>query len=273
MNLDADGLIVTSVGDGGDTCAEEGRYWFLLWFNFVYMSNYDIILALPKMLHPDVLMSLLEVSPGIYVRNPLTYNTPNTTSRDQLIPVIWYCAAYRDQKRLLRLFISVLKRGFFAQNDSQNGSWKVPDQMWTCIGYFIRAGGYYTAPLYPLLFLFDTLDLLGTLIYLAFPYTASTSAIWSQPSTWFTARAATDVDDNNTDVSMLAAVRFKPTVVSELNRIIWGQFRPPNAGNAMGYKNNCLAAMAYYHCAANQGNPEITTLYTAPILKYLKKTL
>jgi hypothetical protein len=273
MNFDANGLIVTTAGDGGDTLAEESRYWFLYWFNFVFMSKYDISLKLSQRKTPQEVMTLLETSPGIYVRNPLTYNTPNTTSRDQLMPVIFYCAAYKDYARLGRLFKAVFKRAFFAQNDSLNGAWKLPDQMITCLGYFIRSGGYYTAILYPLLYIFDTLDLLGTLLYLIFPFSFPVNSTLSDPTTWITIRSNTQVDDNNTDVGMLHAMAFKPTLISILNRLIWGQFRPRNAGNALGYSNNCLAAMAYYHSPANQGNIEVTELYTAPLLKYLKRLI
>lgn len=258
MNLDANGLLVTTANDGGDSCAEEGRFWFLYYFNLVVMSNPSVskIAALRRPYRE--LINLLEVSPGIYVRNPLTYNTPNTTSRDQLMPIMFYCAAYQDYSRLWRLFKQVAARGFFAQNNTKDGKYKLPDEMLTCIGYFIRCGGNNTIVFYPLLYIFDTLDLIGTLINLL---------IYAfRPN-------MTDVDDNNTDIRMLAAVIFKPTLISYLDRLIWGQFRPKNAGNALGYKNNCLAAMAYYHDPSNQGNIEVVSLYSSPILKYLKRII
>lgn len=280
MQFDGSGLIVTLDGDGGDTCAEEGRYWFLLWFNNVHMKN-SIWKLLPNRITPPCfyIESLIASSPsfrhcdGEYLRNPNTYNNPYTTSRDQLLPIIYYCAAYKDYNRLRELFFATTKRGFFAQNDQNyDGSKKIPDQMFTCIGDFIRCGGWWTAIFYPLLYFFDTITLLGNVLWLVMPYNIPAGALWNKPSTWFTPRSPSDVDDNNTDVGIFAAVAFKPTLISELNRLIWGQFRPRNTGNLMALSdNNCLAAIAWYHDPINKGNIEIVTLYKAPVLKYLKK--
>lgn len=272
MNFDSNGLIVTLKNDGGDSCSEEGRYWFLYWLNFVLISNYDITLKLPRREHPSILTNKLEVSPGIYVRNPLDHNTPETTSRDQLLPIIWYCAAYKDYKRLWRLFVKVLLRGGFAQNYIKNGKFKIPDQMWTSMGAFIRAGSWYTQIFYPVLLLFDTLELIDILIAVLVPYTWNSEfLIWYKPNTWFTLRSLGDVDDNNRDISLLAATWFKATPISFLNRIIWGKFRPPNLGNTvLGYKNNCLAAIAWYHDPSNNGNIEIVELYRVPIETFLR---
>ncbi len=284
MNLDTMGFIVTAQKDGGDTCAEEGRYWFLYWFNFVFMHNFGIVKSLPDRGHPEDIIDRLEVEPGIYVRNPnpkpfdaaMIWETdPTTTSRDQLKPIIWYCAAFKDRKRLLRLFWACLKRGMFAQDVHRNWSapgWKLPDQMWTCLGNFIRAGGWYTAPFYPALLLFDLIDLLGNAIWLAFPYVASDSSTWYQPWTWFTKRDPGSVDDNNTDIDLLGAVAFKPTPISWLNRKMWAMFRPRNDGNIiLRVQNRVLGAMAWYHDPINQGNKEVVELYTAPILKYFSE--
>lgn len=278
MQLDQNGLIVTLKNDGGDTCAEEGRYWFLYWFNFVLLSRYHIALSLPQRPHPSLLMDKLEVSPGVYVRNPAPQpgaeweKDPKTTSRDQLKPVIWYCAAYKDHKRLYRLFKKTLSRCLFAQNSSKDGKWKLPDQMFTTLGNFIRAGGWWTAIFYPLLLVFDLIDLAGILVWLAFPYTANDNATWYKPWTWFAKRGLGDVDDNNQDIDLLAAMHFKPTPISMLSRFFWGQYRPINLGITVLHEtNNCQGAMAWYHAPQNDGNIEVAELYKAPIEKYLKK--
>lgn len=278
MQLDSSGLIVTLKNNGGDSCAEEGRYWFLFWFNFVYLSNFDIALKVPQRPHPFILIKKLEITPGIYVRNPTPpsgsewQKDPKTTSRDQLKPIIWYCAAYRDHKRLFRLFKKVLSRGLFAQNSSKDGKRKLPDQMFTTLGSFIRAGGYWTAPLYPLLLIFDTIDLLSILLWLAVPLTANDNLTWYKPSTWFTKRTLDDVDDNNTDVDLLASIAFKPTPIAALSRFFWGQYRPINFGVTVLHEtNNCQGAMAWYHSVQNGGNVEVSELYKTPIEKYLKK--
>lgn len=278
MQFDSNGLIVTLKNDGGDTCAEEGRYWFLYWFNFVFMSNYTIALKIPQRVSPSKLIAKLETSPGKYVRNPAPAAAweadPKTTSRDQLIPIIYYCAAYKDYKRLARLFWACLKRGMFAQNVYSNWytgtpKWKVPDQMLTCIPDFIRAGGKWTAVLYPLLLVLDLVQLLSVLVALI-PVTVPDSAKWYNPLTWFAKRGLDDVDDNNLDIAILGAVAFKPTPLSYVARKLWGRFRPANYGNSvLGITNNCLAAIAWYHDPRFDGNKEVIELFDKPLSKYL----
>lgn len=273
MNYDANGLIVTKTKDGGDTLSEEARFWFLCWFNFVRLSNYNISSVMQsRTITKDKVFTLLEDTPGIYVRNPIDRNDSTDVSRDQLLPVIFYCAAYRDYPRLWRLFKKTFARGFFAQNTSKDGKNKLPDQMITSIGCFIRCGGYYSAVLYPLLYVFDLIDLLGTIVWLLLPYTWNSELlVWHKPQTWMTARTPDDVDDNNLDIALLASVHFKPTIITFIHRVIWGSYRPRNDGNIiLGERNNCLAALAWYHADINNGNPEITEMYRKPIEKYLK---
>lgn len=269
MYTDSNGLIVTNNLDGGDTLAEESRYWFLCWFNFVYMSNYTIQPKLPRRATPNHYMSLLEVDPGIYVRNPNQkqwWSDPHQTSRDQLQPVIWYCAAYKDYVRLARLFLSILTRGGFAQNDSIDNSWKMPDCMWMTLPDFIRAGGWWTAIFYPLLFILDIFSLLSVLGYIYLQ--PGTSPTWYNPDTWFQKLPIDSVDDNNTVIDILGAAAFKPTPVSLLTRKLFARLRPVSLGTTkLGVSNNCLAAIAWYH---NNQNEEITLLYTRPILTYLR---
>lgn len=273
MNYDANGLIVTKTKDGGDTCAEEGRFWFLAWFNYVVLSNYAVLTIIYERskANKDV-MKLLEIRPGVYVRNPARRNDPTDVSRDQLLPIIYYCAAYKDYPRLWRLFKAFLSRGGFAQNYRKDGKYKIPDQMWTSIGAFIRCFSWYSGIFYPLLYVFDLIELLGTLVWLVFPYTwDSELLIWDKPNTWFIPKTPDDVDDNNLDIALLAAAHFKPTLISMLHRVVWGTFRPRNDGNIiLGERNNCLAALAWYHAEINQGNPEITELYRKPVGRYLK---
>lgn len=279
MNLDSNNLVVTAKGESGDSLAETTRALFLYKFNFVYMSNYVMALSFPAQLKPDSI-KCLETSYGIYVRNPspahgaLWEADPRQTSRDQLFPLIAYCAVFRDYKRLFRLWVRVAGRFMFAQNYMKNDSYKLPDQMWTCLGAFIRAGAPYTYVLYPLLFLTDSVDLLGNLLWLAFPYTwNSETLVWYRPSTWMSCRSNTDVDDNNTVINMILAMWSMPTPISYISRLIWGQFRPKNAGNSMGVDNNTLAALYYYHAAINDGNPDVADLYQKPVEKYIKRSV
>jgi hypothetical protein len=118
MFLDTYALIVQQDLDGGDTLHREGLYAFGQ--KFRYDSELNVV-TLPKRA-PASSMSVFdqfEIAPGIYVRHPdpeKWYSNPETTSRDQLLPVIASCAAYEDHPRLWRLFKATLSRGFFAQN-------------------------------------------------------------------------------------------------------------------------------------------------------------
>ena len=194
------------------------------------------------------------------------YSNPQTTSRDQLVPVIAYCAAYEDYPRLWRMFKATMSRGFFAQNTQHagqpQGAKKIPDTMIGHLGLFIRAGGNWTAPLYPLLFITDTADLIGTVIN-AIPLHWEESNLrlrWSEPR---------DVDDNNTIVAHLLAANFKPTPISWMNRQLYALTRPKNLGNTqLGESNTVMGTLAWYHREDAGGNPEIAELYRPLIQEY-----
>ncbi|NJM09737.1 MAG: hypothetical protein HC883_02235 [Bdellovibrionaceae bacterium] len=194
------------------------------------------------------------------------YSNPDTTSRDQLVPVIAYCGAYEDYPRLWRLFKQTLKRGLFAQNIKRAGDgprkWKVPDTMIAHLDLFIRAGGKWTVPLYPLLLLTDTIDLVGTLLH-QFPIH------WEQTAKRLRFKEPRDVDDNNVIISHLMAATFKPTPISWLNRQLYSITRRMNNGNTIkGETNPVMGALVWYHRAENRGNPEMAELYRPLIEEY-----
>jgi hypothetical protein len=219
----------------------------------------------------DEIMDKFEVAPGIYVRHPdpnKWYSNPETTSRDQVIPVIAYCAAYEDYPRLWRLFKATAQRGMFAQNFIRNGDGetnkKIPDPMILNFSQFIRAGGWWTAPLYPLLFVFDTIELVGTAL--------SALPLHFKDDHWLPRlKNENDVDDNNIVVQHLLAAIYKPTPMSELNRYLYSITRPKNFGNTkLGEDNPVMGALRWYHRSeyGGEANPEIAELYRPLIEKY-----
>jgi len=215
-------------------------------------------------------MDKFEVQPGIYVRHPdptKWWSNPQTTSRDQIVPVLAYCAAYEDYPRLWRLFKATVKRGFFAQNylritNGQPDGYKIPDTMLGHLGLFIRGGGYWTAPLYPLLFVTDSVSLVGTALSLV-------PLHWEEKNLRLRLREDRDVDDNNSIINHLVAAHFKPTPISWLNRHLYAWGRKTNFGNTIkGEENPVMGALVWYHRKENLGNPEMAELYRPQIYKY-----
>jgi hypothetical protein len=265
MYMDAYAIIVQKDMDGGDSLHREGMYAFAL------KLRKDRAPASANLPEPKI--EKFEVSPGVYVRHPdptKWYSNPETTSRDQLFPVIAYCAAYEDYPRLWRLFKASAKRGFFAQNWLRVGPGekerKIPDPMFMNIAHFIRAGGWWTAPLYPLLFFFDALELTGTVLS-AVPLHFSDDRLIPR------LKNGNDVDDNNLIVQHLLAARFKPTPFSALARYIYSVTRPQNFGNTkLGEKNPVMGALRWYHRSEfdGHGNPELAELYRPLIEEYFE---
>lgn len=268
MYVDAYSIIVQRDGDGGDSLQREGMYAFGKWMRYESSSN-TFFISDPSERQPAAVMSKFEVEPGVYVRHPdpdAWYSDPRTTSRDQLVPVIAYCGAYKDYSRLWRLFKAVAQRGFFAQNihhvAERKKQPKVPDTMLFHLGLFIRSGGYWTAPFYPLLLVTDTLDLIGqigNLIPMHFEE-ASKRIRWKE---------FRDVDDNNTIIAHLLAAKFKPTPVSWLHRQIYSLTRAKNYGNTvLGEANPVMGSLAWYHRFEAGGNPAMAELYRPLVQEY-----
>lgn len=293
MYIDAYAVIVQKNMDGGDTLHREGMYAFankLIYNaakNEVYVTNQppQTLVRSPaskpwgrtKIIRPppQEIINRFEVQPGVYIRHPdpkKWYSNPEATSRDQLLPVIAYCAAYEDYPRLWRLFKATVKRGMFAQNFYRIGDGetekKIPDPMHLNMAQFIRAGGWWTAPLYPLLFVYDSIELFGTLIT-ALPLHLKDDAIIPIP------KQMDDVDDNNIVVQHLLAAHYKPTPISALNRYIYSVTRPKNFGNTiLGESHPVMGALAWYHrnTHGGEGNPEMAELYRPLIEKYFTYT-
>jgi hypothetical protein len=270
MYTDQAAIISQQDGDVGDSLQRESMYFFGQWYRYnrtenkLYLPSFDKARATPQ-----EIISKFEIEPGIYVRNPDSSNwasNPDTTSRDQVIPVIAYCAAYEDYPRLLRLFKATAVRGMFAQNTLRigetSGRRKIPDTMIMNLSLFIRAGGWWTAPLYPLLFIFDGVDLLGTIVS-TFP------AEWDASRQVLRWKTGDDVDDNNTIIQHLVAAEWKPTPASFLNRYFYSITRAQNDGNFVLHETNpVMGALAWYHRREFNGNPEMAEVYRPLIEKY-----
>lgn len=274
MFVDAYAVIVQKDMDGGDSLHREGMYAFGKKLRYDNFKNQVFIEETSLSRRPasasDV-MAKFEVEPGIYVRHPdpnKWYSNPETTSRDQVMPVIAYCAAYEDYPRLWRLFKATAKRGMFAQNFIRIGEGetekKIPDPMILNLAQFIRAGGWYTAPLYPLLFVFDAVELIGTAIT-ALP-------LHLKDDYWVPRlKNDNDVDDNNTVIQHLLAAHYKPTPFSALSRYLYSVTRAENLGNTLlGEKNHVMGALRWYHRSeyGGHGNPEIAEVYRPLVEKY-----
>jgi len=269
MFVDAYGLIVQQDGDAGDSLHREAMVAFGRKLIYDRDANTAMVVEAPNREPAGTIIDKFEVEPGIYVRHPdptRWSSNPDTTSRDQLLPVIAYCAAYEDYDRLWRLFKAVSKRGFFAQNYVENGPGKtrrkMPDTMLTHLSFFIRAGGPWTIPLYPVLLLTDSVRLAGTLLNLVPIHI-------SDGGKRIRIKRRSDVDDNNRIIGHILAAEFKPTPVSWLDRMIYSWTRPKNLGNTlMGEANPVMGALVWYHRAEDGGNPEIAELYRPLIMKY-----
>lgn len=268
MFIDSYAIIVQRDGDGGDSLQREGMYAFGKWLR-LQNDGREVFLEIPERQDSRKIMSKFEIEPGIYVRHPdpkKWYSNPDTTSRDQIVPMLAYCAAYEDYPRLWRFVKAAAKRGFFMQNVQRNGDvpkeWKVPDTLVGHLGLFIRSGGAYTDPLYPLLFVTDSLDLVGTLL-------AQFPLHFVEAAKKFRMKEPRDVDDNNDIIAQLMAIHFKPTPVSWLNRQLYAMTRRWNYGNSkMGELNPVMGSLTWYHRSENLGNPEMAELYRPLIEQY-----
>jgi hypothetical protein len=125
--------------DGGDTAGREGDYWFSQ-----YLYSYNSLTSDQKNEFSRVL-SLLQVNPGVFVRNPIQYNNPLDFSRDQTVPLILAMGGLL-QYDLLKLLFKKQVKNYFRYQNNDLGSFQD-------LNYYIRAFRMWY--LYPLLFLGD----------------------------------------------------------------------------------------------------------------------
>lgn len=140
MYYDSNGLIVQQNMDGGDTSGREGDYWYASAF-----------MPLPsRVLNFDEVLTLLQVSPGVFIRNPINYNNPQDFSRDQTTPLILAMGEMGKYETLRYLFWNQCKRFGLYPNGDIGG--------FEDLGYYIRS--FKAWYLYPILILGD-LEMLG----------------------------------------------------------------------------------------------------------------
>ena len=152
-----------------------------------------------------------EVEDGLFVRHPDLahwYSRPNTTSRDQLTPVVVACGLLNCRHLLRRIFFAHVKRlGFYQNWRESDGTFKIADyaspEHW---GFYVRSfNAWY---LYPLLFISDIFSLVGTL-YKVYKYS----------------RTPKNVDDLNRIVSLTQSNLVLPTPISKLSLKIYKKRR------------------------------------------------
>lgn len=201
FNYDSNGLIVQHNGnDAGDCAGREGDYWFAKGLNGLLGSDDQVEF--------DRVISLLQPSPGIFVRSPTqnpvippakSWNDPSDFSRDQTMPIILALGQNNRFNVLNNLLKNQLKRfGAF-----QNGDLPQPET----ISAYIRA--YYAFYLYPILY-FTDLGLLAESIIRCIQ-----------------GRDLNNVsDDINHTLLLIQAQNSLPTLVSLVARKIYKWFRP-----------------------------------------------
>lgn len=199
FSVDENKLIVQTDGDGGDTAGREGDYWFYIGLNGGIGSIPETQLTFK-----DVL-KLLQVSPGVFIRNPRhnpvtppdkSWDDPTDFSRDQSIPIILALGENKEYDVLKAMMKQQIKRfGFF-----QNKDWASPED----VGTYIRA--FKAWYLYPLLLVGDCF-MLGESVVRLFAKDGDVS------------------DDINHTLILLQAQRHFPTPISWLARKIYKWFR------------------------------------------------
>lgn len=197
MFLDSNGLIVQKDGDGGDTAGREGDYWF----NIGLANSKGEASSAPEFKR---VLELLQVSPGVFVRNPVHYNDPKDFSRDQTMPLILAMGEMKEYGILKETLKQQLKRFTFYQNRDI-----ATPQDW---GYYIRA--FRAWYLYPVLLVGDLFMLTNSVIRCIKGNDNDTS------------------DDINHTLSLLQAQHVLQTPIGWLARKIYVTFRKGGVQNA-----------------------------------------
>lgn len=214
---DKNGLIVQRDLDGGDTTGREGDYWFyegLEGGKFVHLRSKSF----------EEVLQLLQVKPGVFIRNPINYNDPKDFSRDQTVPLI-LAMGERNKHDLLKLLLKKQLKNWFRY---QNGDLGLIGDA----GYYIRALKAWYA--YPLLLIGDFQILINSIIRVIAGFNRDNVS-----------------DDINHTLILLQAKNHYPTPISWLARKIyklvpggiqnrWDHyFRPETGANAFNdlYRN------------------------------------
>lgn len=206
---DANGLIVQKDQDGGDTAGREGDFWF--YNGLMFQDNYN---------NPEFnrVLELLQVEPGIFVRNPVNYNNPKDFSRDQTVPLILAMGENNRQDLLKVVFEKQVRRFFLYQNNDIG----LPEDL----NYYIRAFKYW--PAYPLLLIGDFQMLINSIFRCIIGRDLNNVS-----------------DDINHTLVLIQAQKYMPTPISWLARKVYKWFRP----------GGVLRAWQWYFRTEAGGNP------------------
>lgn len=286
MNIDSNGMIISG-GDGGDSCHR-------MYTSFLRLRLLSLLGLLPdgvpapfnQTADPAKTQSLLEVEPGIYIRNPdptKWYSDPRNTSRDQLTPVICFHALMADsptpvfakqaRKYQWSLLKACLKRKMFAQNIYPN--WvdprtepvkaKTPDfinfDLW---GVFARSwiGTPWMPLALPFVILGDIFLVFSAMFKVWAPISADSNGGWPKLR-W---PGPDDVDDDNMNNVLMVTQYVFPTIFSTLARKIYKKFRRKNLGNTELHEpDGPMGAIAWYN---RNDNPEMTELARPLVWRY-----
>lgn len=128
IQYDADGLIVHSGQDGGDTSQREGWYWLGVWIRANVM--HDPWQPTRRLTFDDVLELLEPNGDGVFYRHPKLppwndpYDLPFGYSRDQMIPLVAAMGVWGKEEPLRRLW-NALPQDTLGKH-SFNGEWRLP---------------------------------------------------------------------------------------------------------------------------------------------------
>lgn len=192
FNEDSNKLLVVQSGDGGDTMANEARYWFAIYAGGTF-STRDI--------DAGSVINLLQIDDCVFVRNPVKYNDPTDVSRDQSTPMIALLGLKENRVMLKTMLKLQIKRwGLFPNKDFDGPSdW----------GNYIRAlRAWY---LYPLLWLTDLALIVESIIRNFSKITDSS-------------------DDLNHTVLLIQAQKVYPTLISWIARKLYVHGRGRSTG-------------------------------------------
>lgn len=235
MNLDSNGLIVQADGDGGDSAQRTGFYYSALMIrsklnipNDSISVNQPLLAALNLLITPDGL-----------IRNPIKWNDPKDTSRDQTVPIIIACGLYGYLAQLSR----VAPRKF----RFQNGDIESPQNF----NEITRANGYKPG-------------ILGDI----WAYFAAVTRCFN---------AKSNLDDVGDDINLILSLSFfyvdNPTIISKYALSYYLNNRPVNYGvTKLGEIDNVMGALSWYFRVESGGNPELAEIWR-PIVKHLRDNL
>jgi hypothetical protein len=221
---------VTKSGDGGDTAAETGRWFFWIWVLKKIEYNFDL-LPFSKQIDFENALNQLQVEHAVFVRHPKMWNDPKDFSRDQTTPLVAAMGAYGIHDVLVDLCWKHIKRfGFYP-----NGDFASPEH-WALYG---RALGLW--PLIPFFYLGEISVALAILkspacLFLLVLSPSTYELINSFVRIYKGHKDFDDVgDDLNHVVCSLQSRLYCPTPITQLSKWIYAKFRPAYRVKLMGY--------------------------------------